>query len=351
MNMKRFLTAVTALVLLFINLSGTAYADDDKIKNEIQAVESKITDAKKTVQELEAQKKVLSKDLVEMNSELKKLQGSISELELQINENTSLLEAAEIIEQESFDNFSNRFRIMYEQGSNAYIELILGAENLSDLINRMELMREISAHDRELYQNYKDARITIEEKQTELTTSKNELDAKNTELDIKLSDKNNEINTIVNQITEKKAEISKLEAQRVSLNTSLSSMDYADQLFAEAEKYLGMPYVFGGSTPSTSFDCSGFVCYATTHSGVYNLPRTTAQGIYNQCIKIQPSEAKRGDIIFFQGTYNAGETVTHVGFYAGNGKMLHCGNPIQYTSTNTSYWQTHFYAFGRLNRR
>ena len=119
-------------------------------------------------------------------------------------------------------------------------------------------------------------------------------------------------------------------------------------LFAEAERYLGYPYVWGGSNPSTSFDCSGFVCYVVTHSGFYDLPRTTAQGIYNQCQHIGASDAQAGDLIFFTGTYNSGNPVTHVGIYAGNGQMIHCGDPIKYTSINTPYWQSHFYAFGRL---
>lgn len=119
-------------------------------------------------------------------------------------------------------------------------------------------------------------------------------------------------------------------------------------LMREAERYLGMPYTFGG-TPPTSFDCSAFVCWVFTNSGVHNLPRTTAQGIYDQCTSVSASEAKAGDIIFFTGTYNAGRPVTHVGIYCGDGIMVHCGNPIQYTSTNTSYWQSHFYGYGRLN--
>jgi murein DD-endopeptidase MepM/ murein hydrolase activator NlpD len=119
-------------------------------------------------------------------------------------------------------------------------------------------------------------------------------------------------------------------------------------LIAEAEKYIGMPYVFGGSTPSTSFDCSGFICWIFTQSGVYNLPRTTAQGIYNQCTPISADEAKPGDLIFFHSTYSTPDTVTHIGLYVGDGRMLHCGNPIGYTSINTTYWQQHFYSFGRL---
>ena len=119
-------------------------------------------------------------------------------------------------------------------------------------------------------------------------------------------------------------------------------------LMAEATKYIGWPYVWGGSSPSTSFDCSGFVCWVYTASGVHNLPRTTAQGIYNQCAIISPSEAKPGDIIFFTGTYDSPGPVSHVGIYVGDGMMLHCGSPIQYANINSSYWQSHFYAFGRL---
>ena len=119
-------------------------------------------------------------------------------------------------------------------------------------------------------------------------------------------------------------------------------------LMTEANKYLGMPYTFGG-TPPSSFDCSAFVCWVFSNSGVHDLPRTTAQGIYDQCTPVSAADAKAGDIIFFTGTYNAGRPVTHVGIYCGNGTMVHCGDPIQYTSINTSYWQSHFYGFGRLN--
>ena len=119
-------------------------------------------------------------------------------------------------------------------------------------------------------------------------------------------------------------------------------------LMREANKYLGMPYTFGG-TPPSSFDCSAFVCWVFSNSGVHDLPRTTAQGIYDQCAPVSAADAKAGDIIFFTGTYNAGRPVTHVGIYCGNGIMVHCGDPIQYTSIHSAYWQSHFYGFGRLN--
>ncbi len=119
-------------------------------------------------------------------------------------------------------------------------------------------------------------------------------------------------------------------------------------LIAEAEKYLGFPYVWGGSTPQTSFDCSGFVCWVYTQSGVYNLPRTTATGIYNQCAIVPRDEAQPGDLIFFTKTYVCDGPVSHVGIYVGDGQMIHCGSPIQYTSIESNYWREHFYAIGRL---
>ena len=115
-------------------------------------------------------------------------------------------------------------------------------------------------------------------------------------------------------------------------------------LITEAEKYLGFPYVWGGSSPSTSFDCSGFVSYVLTNSGLCNTGRLGAQGLYN--ISTPVSEPQPGDLVFFVGTYDT-PGVSHVGFYVGDGMLLHCGDPIQYTSLNTNYWQSHLYAYGR----
>ena len=121
-----------------------------------------------------------------------------------------------------------------------------------------------------------------------------------------------------------------------------------DETFAailgEAEKYLGYPYVWGGSSPATSFDCSGFVSWVINHSG-WNVGRLGAQGLYNICT---PTSAPRpGDLVFFVGTYDTAG-VSHCGIYVGDGMMIHCGDPIQYANLNTSYWQSHFYAYGRL---
>ncbi len=119
-------------------------------------------------------------------------------------------------------------------------------------------------------------------------------------------------------------------------------------MITEAEKYLGYPYVWGGASPSTSFDCSGFVSWVINNCGNgWNLGRLTAEGLRNSCTYVSPDQAKPGDLIFFQGTYDTAGA-SHVGIYVGNGMMIHCGNPIQYASIETSYWQQHFYCFGRL---
>ena len=119
-------------------------------------------------------------------------------------------------------------------------------------------------------------------------------------------------------------------------------------MIAEAEKYLGYPYVWGGANPSTSFDCSGYVSWVINNCGVgWNVGRLTADGLLGVCTPVSREEAKPGDLIFFQGTYNT-SGASHVGIYVGNGMMIHCGDPISYASINTSYWQQHFYTFGRL---
>lgn len=142
-------------------------------------------------------------------------------------------------------------------------------------------------------------------------------------------------------------------------NSSGEYLDYdipgealTDEKFAnmirEAEKYLGMPYVWGGSSPATSFDCSGFVCWVINNCGnSWNVGRTTANGLMRSCDIIRASEAQPGDLIFFQGTYDTAGA-SHVGIYVGNGMMIHCGNPISYASIETNYWQSHFYCYSRI---
>ena len=129
---------------------------------------------------------------------------------------------------------------------------------------------------------------------------------------------------------------------------ALSDEKFA-RMIEEAEKYLGKPYVWGGSSPSTSFDCSGFVCWVSNNCGNgWSVGRTTANGLRGKCSYVSPADAQPGDLIFFEKTYNT-VGASHVGIYVGNGMMIHCGDPISYTSINSTYWQSHFLGFGRIN--
>jgi hypothetical protein len=120
-------------------------------------------------------------------------------------------------------------------------------------------------------------------------------------------------------------------------------------MLTEAEKYLGMPYVWGGSSPSTSFDCSGFVSWVINHSG-WNVGRLGAKSLCNICTPVSPANARPGDLVFFINTYDAPDpnAPIHCGIYVGNNMMIHCGNPISYANLSSNYWQEHFYCYGRL---
>lgn len=134
--------------------------------------------------------------------------------------------------------------------------------------------------------------------------------------------------------------------QSVDIPADAIPSDQVAAMLREAQKYLGYPYVWGGSSPETSFDCSGYVCWVVNHSG-WNIGRLSAQGICNVCIPISAANAQPGDLVFFKGTYDT-PGVSHCGIYVGNNTMIHCGDPIKYANLNTNYWQSHFYCFGRL---
>ena len=129
--------------------------------------------------------------------------------------------------------------------------------------------------------------------------------------------------------------------------SALSDTQFASMM-EEAEKYIGYPYVWGGSSPSTSFDCSGFVSWVVNNCDEgWNIGRLGAESLRQACSYVSPQNARPGDLIFFEETYDT-TGASHVGIYVGNNMMIHCGDPIQYASINTSYWQQHFLSFGRL---
>ena len=129
--------------------------------------------------------------------------------------------------------------------------------------------------------------------------------------------------------------------------TKLTDSEFA-AIYKEAQKYVGTPYVWGGSTPETGFDCSGYVCWVYNQNG-YNVGRTTANGLWNKSQHISEAEAKPGDLVFFEGTYDT-PGKSHVGIYLGNGKMVSAGDPIKYADIHSSYWQKYLSGFGRLSK-
>ena len=134
-------------------------------------------------------------------------------------------------------------------------------------------------------------------------------------------------------------------------NDGVISGQKRDEAFAaykEAQKYVGTPYVWGGSTPETGFDCSGYVCWVYNQNG-YDVGRTTANGLWNKCQKISEAEAKPGDLVFFKGTYDT-PGMSHTGIYLGNGMMVSAGDPIKYANIHSSYWQQYLAGFGRLSK-
>ena len=157
------------------------------------------------------------------------------------------------------------------------------------------------------------------------------------------------VGQLMNELLEKNPAPDKATQQMAWVQHMNSRKAQAEEIVdVYKRQYLGYPYVWGGSSPSTSFDCSGFVSWVINNCGNgWSVGRQTADGLKNLCDIIPPSEAKPGDLIFFQGTYNT-SGASHVGIYVGDGMMIHCGDPISYASIETSYWQQHFYCYGRI---
>jgi len=354
------------------------------LQSQVAAIEEQINDC--------------SNQVTDLNLQMQQAENEISKKQKQIDADYAKLK--------------ERLRALYMAGEARNLQILLSSDNLADLSDKSEALQMVTEHDTTLINRLKADKAAVQkakesiqqsreqaesvktsfaEKQQELATALTEtnqflkeigqqevnLQDKNASLDVQAAKIAASIDAWTQQQEEKKkqeaaaaaAESAATQQQAASSSQSGSdSGQYSNSgsgsasnsssspstssgsfssLIAEAEKHLGKPYVMGASGPDT-FDCSSFVCWVFTHSGVYNLPRTTAQGIYNQCTPISVSEARPGDIVFFTDTYDCGETVTHVGIYTGSNTMIHAGNPVQYTSIDTSYWRKHFYAFGRL---
>lgn len=346
--MKKILIAV----ILLMSLLPISVSAEEKVVLEAQLASknAEITELNGKIQELENRKKELKNSVLDINNELKDVNANLEELAKKLEEVQSELDVAQTKENEKKDIFYKRLVVMYEKGNMAYLEAIFDSDDIMEMSKRAEYIKQISECDRKIFDDFENARKEVDSRKQEVESISNEYQVKKSDFDAKLSESNAEIEMVSGEIKQHNEQLKNLQNEKKTIEDKIYKQTFGGRLFAEAEKYLGYPYVWGGSTPETSFDCSGFVCWSFTNSGVYNLPRTTAQGIYNQCKKISPSEARAGDLIFFENTYSSYEPVTHIGIYAGNNRMLHCGNPIQYTSTQSAYWKSHFYGFGRLEK-
>ena len=342
---------IILLVCIFSMLSVNVYAEDVIVlESQLVAKNAEISGIEKAIEELEKGKKELKNSILEINAGLKEVQGQLDELSGKIDVVTEELNQAQAKEDEKKEVFYKRLVVLYEKGNIAYIEAFLQSRDIMEITKRTEYIKQISEHDRKIFNEFAKAKKEVDDRKKELDEISAEYQSQKDEFDLQINQASEEIAAIDEDIKAKKESLKQLNEDKKGIEKKLYKLTYAGRLFTEGEKYIGFPYVWGGSTPETSFDCSGFVCWTYTHSGVYNLPRTTAQQIYNQCKKISPSEARAGDLIFFENTYQSSEPVTHVGIYAGDGKMLHCGDPIKYASTLTPYWKSHFYAYGRLEK-
>ena len=340
---------VLILICLLYLLSFNVQAEEVVVlESQLVSINAEIDAENSAIMELENKKKELKNGILEINEELKVIQNQLDELNGKIEEITIELNEAQAKEDEKKEIFYKRLVVLYEKGNIAYIEAFFESNDIMEMTKRTEYIRQISEYDRKIFNEFASAKKEVDDRKKELDDISAEYQKQKDDFDAQINSASEEIAGIDEEIKSKKDTLKTLDGKKQEVEKKLYKLTFAGRLFAEGEKYIGFPYVWGGSTPETSFDCSGFVCWTYTHYGVYNLPRTTAQQIYNQCKKISPSEARPGDLIFFENTYESYEPVTHVGIYAGNGKMLHCGDPIKYASTQTPYWKSHFYAYGRL---
>lgn len=346
----RGIAKLLILALIICSIQIPVFAENEaSLQTQLVTIESEMVAQNSKIAELEGKKEGLKNDLLQFNAELSEIQAVLDELNVELEKVTIELEEAVAEEEAKKDIFYKRLSVMYERGNQAYIEVFMQSKDIMEMTKRTEYLRQISENDKRIFAEFTAARKVVDEKKAAVNKIVAEQEAKKSEFDEKIHAASSEIKAIDDEISRGRGNMESLESQREAVLKKLYKGTDVGRLFAEGEKYLGYPYVWGGSSPSTSFDCSGFVCWTYTKSGVYNLPRTTAQSIYNRCTKISPMEAKAGDLIFFTGTYySPHEPVTHVGIYAGNGQMLHCGDPIQYTSVNSAYWKSHFYGYGRL---
>jgi len=336
-------------IVVALNIPIIGFAEDvSNLKNQVHNKQIQIDATDSLLSDYYIQRKQLSESVISLNDKLKNTKEEIEKLEIRLDEITVELNKAKANEDEKKRIFHNRLRAMYESGNDNNFEKILNSDDLMTATRKAEIIRQISESDKKVFDEMSAIRENIDKIKADYQINYDEQQKLQKELDKELNENNAQINELDKKIKETKELKKSLSFEKKKIEEEIYKRTFWGKVETEAKKYLGYPYVWGGSTPETSFDCSGFVCWALNKSGAYKIDRTSAQGIYNRCNVISKEEAMPGDIIFFTETYNAGEPVSHVGFYVGDNKMLHCGSPIQYTRIDTDYWKKHFYAFGRL---
>lgn len=352
MGGRKLIKRLTLIAVFIISaLTLNTFAEDiTALESQLNAKNAEISELKNEIKNLEEQKNSLKNGILMANEELNGIQIQLNELDERLTVINEELAEAQQKEDEKKEIFYRRLVVLYEKGNTAYIEAFLQSKDIMEMSKRKEYIRQISQHDRKILNSFVEAKTEVDNRKKELDEIGKEYQSQKDNFEQKINQSASEIEDTSKKITEKNEELKRLNDEKKEIEKKIYKSTYAGKLFTEGEKYIGYPYVWGGSTPETSFDCSGFVCWTYTHSGVYNLPRSNAQQIYNKCKKINADDARAGDLIFFENTYESAVPVTHVGIYAGDGKMLHCGDPIKYASTQTPYWKSHFYGFGRLEK-
>ena len=339
-----------------------SFADDniDNLKGQTSALESELDG--------------INKDILSLSEEISATEMQVEILNGEIARTSDALVEAEENENEQYENMKSRIKYMYEDQSTSIAEAFLTAESMSDALNKAEYVQQVYDYDRGKLDEMAATASQIHQLKSTLDADKKELEALGQEMTDKqavlyaaIADQENTVADLTTQLSEAQAAAAEAQRQREaqaaaaaaktttktksSTTTTVAAANNsgsASGVVSAAYSMLGVPYVWGGYSPS-GFDCSGFVSWVINNCGNgWNIGRCTADELRSHCSQVSPSEAKPGDLIFFQGTYNT-SGASHVGIYVGNNMMIHCGKPVQYTSIASSYWQEHFMAFGRLH--
>ena len=407
----RILTVVLAFSVVTANMAlPTVHAEDSaslqaqqsELANQQKENDDQISALRQNKDDKTAYAAALQSQLATIEDEVNNYNNQITDLDLQAQQVQDDIDKKQVQIDDDTNQLKERLCALYMSGDACNLQILLSSTDLLDLADKTEAVTMVTQHDTDLIdrlktekQEVQDQKQVIDQKRQEVATLKDSVDQKQQQLTSSLEETTQFLQDIGQQELDLESKSSSLDAKAAKISAALNSWSgqqtststsaaqtataasgnsgsnnsgsYSagpstngssgsgssgssgssggssasfSSVIAKAESALGKPYVMGAAGPD-AFDCSGLICWA------YGISRTTAQGLCNECSRISVSERQPGDLIFFQGTYDTAGA-SHVGIYVGNGMMIHCGNPIQYTSINTNYWQNHFYTFGRI---